>query len=396
MPPTADRSASVLVVGAGPCGLAIARQLRHAQGIDALVVDAAPRPAWSWRNRYDGFRLNTCGWWSHLPGQRIPLSHGRWPSRDDMVAYFDDYVSRQGLRLTLGVKAIRLDRLPDGRWRLATDTGALTTGAVVVATGNYHTPALPDWPGSRSFTGELTHSAHYRNAVPYTGRDVLVVGAGNSAVDIALQVQRVAARVRMAVRTPPHLVPRAAAGIPIDAFSPVFTVLPDAVLDHTAALASRLWFGDLTERGLPAPRRGALTALREDEQIPTLGDDLVPHVKAGRIGIVAAVESFDGRDVGLADGSVVRPDAVIAATGYRRGLESLVGHLGAREGVPGDLLDEHGKPVRNGVPSAAPGLWFAGYDEPLIGPLQSFRREATPIAKAVRAHLDSRAARVSD
>src|SRR5882672_7039690 len=106
-----------IVLGAGPCGLAVARQLRHEQGIEALTVDRATAPAWSWRQRYDHFRLNTCGWWSHLPGQRIPLRHGRWPGRDAMVDYFDDYANRQGIELRLGWEAARIERL-DGGWQL--------------------------------------------------------------------------------------------------------------------------------------------------------------------------------------------------------------------------------------------------------------------------------------
>src|SRR3954453_4036573 len=100
----------VVVVGAGPCGLAIARQLKHQQRIAALVVDRAAAPVAAWRNRYDGFRLNTCGFWSHLPGQHIPRRYGRWPKRDDMVSYFDDYVRRQRVRLALGVTVERLNR----------------------------------------------------------------------------------------------------------------------------------------------------------------------------------------------------------------------------------------------------------------------------------------------
>ncbi|ULE34649.1 flavin-containing monooxygenase [Mycobacterium sp. IDR2000157661] len=365
----------VVVVGAGPCGLAIARQLRHEQGIDALVVDRADAPASSWRRLYDGFRLNTCGYWSHLPGQRIPLRYGRWPGRDDMVAYFEDYVRQQQPRLLLRTKVIRIDR-DDAGWLVHTAGAPIRCAAVVVATGNYHTPELPPWPGADAFTGELLHSAHYRNAGPFAGRDVLVVGAGNSGTDIALQLSDgVAARVRMAVRTPPHLVPRAAAGIPVDAFSRALDRLPVPVLDGAAAVLRRMWFGDLEGDGLPPPRQGIYTALLEEEQIPTIGDELVPRIRAGRIGVVAAVASFDGDRVVLADGTCLTPDAVIAATGYRRGLEPLVGRHG--------VLDEDGKPVVNGVPAATPGLWFAGYDEPLIGPLRSFRLQASPIAREI-------------
>lgn len=375
---TADER--VVVIGAGPSGLAVARQLKHGHNIDALVVDRADAPASAWRNRYDGFRLNTCGFWSHLPGQRIPRRYGRWPTGDDMVNYFDDYVRRQALRLRLGVGVERLDRVERG-WCVHSDTGALTAAAVLVATGNYHSPEIPAWPGKDTFSGEILHSADYRNARRFVGRDVLVVGSGNSATDIALQLSDAGARrVRMAVRRPPHLVPRSAAGVPIDAFSPVLRRLPMGVLDTAAKIVQRLWFGDLTAVGLPAPRSGIYTDLVEEERIPTLGDELVAHVKGGRIQVVDSLQSFDGAGAVLADGTTIHPDVVIAATGYRRGLEPLVGHL--------DVLDTQGKPMTNGPTCATTGLWFAGYDEPLIGPLRSMRLQAPAIAESIAAHLD--------
>jgi putative flavoprotein involved in K+ transport len=372
----------VLIIGAGPCGLAIARQLRHQHGIDALVLDRAAAPAQAWRDRIDGFRLNTCGFWSHLPGQRIPREHGRWPGRDALVDYFDDYVRRQRLRVELGATVSRVDRAADG-WVVSLGNERRSAAAVVVATGNYHTPVLPAWPGADAFTGELLHAAQYRNPTPFADRDVLVVGSGNSATDIAVELSGgVAARVRMACRTPPQLVPRAIAGIPIDTFSPAFTGLPVALLDRAAAVLQRLRYGDLPAAGLPAPQRGIYTALLSDGQVPTLGDQLAARIRGGRIDVVAAVEGFDDDRVRLADGTTVRPDAVIAATGYRRGLEPLVGHLG--------VLDDTGRPVVNGLPSAATGLWFAGYAEPLIGPLRSFRRQATPIAADIARMLRNR------
>jgi putative flavoprotein involved in K+ transport len=369
----------VVIVGAGPCGLALSRQLRHQRGIDALVLDRADAPAWSWRRRYDGFRLNTCGYWSHLPGQHLPRGSGRWPTRDDMVSYFQDYASQQGLRLRLGTEVDRLDR-GSRDWQLGIGGETLTAASVVVATGNYHTPRWPSWPGAAAFTGELLHAADYSRAGAYAGRDVLVVGCGNSATDIAVQLgDGVARRVRMSVRTPPHLVPRAVAGVPVDAFSSLFTHLPVPVLDHAAALMRRVWLGDLSAKGLPLPRQGIYSALRDAGRIPTLGDRLVPMVEDGRVDVVAAVESFTADSVVLADGTSIRPEVVIAATGYDHGLESMVGHL--------DVLDDDGGPRANGIPSAAPGLWFSGYEEPLIGPLRSFRRQSAGLARDVASYL---------
>src|ERR1700744_2085050 len=136
----------VVIVGARPAGLAVARELEHRHGVSALVVDKAPAPAMSWRNRYDNFRLNTNGSLSHLPGQRIPLSAGRWPTKEDMVGYFDSYVRQQDISLALGREVSRIERASAG-WRVDTSHGDIRSAAVVLATGRYRSPASPTWPG---------------------------------------------------------------------------------------------------------------------------------------------------------------------------------------------------------------------------------------------------------
>jgi putative flavoprotein involved in K+ transport len=372
----------VVIVGAGPCGLAIAQQLLRRHRIDALVVDRAAAPASSWRARYDGFRLNTCGYWSHLPGQRIPWRYGRWPTRDNMVDYFDAYVRRQQLRLQLGTEITRIDG-DDGLWRLTARTETLHAAAVVIATGNYRTPWMPDWPGTETFSGQLVHSADYRHAWPFQGRDVLVVGAGNSAADIAVQLSdNVARKVQMSIRTPPHLVARSSAGIPPDALAIMFSRAPLPFVDTAASWLRRITFGDLSGVGLAAPATGIYSTVLETGRIPTLAEQLVSRVRAGAIEIVPAVASFDGDDIQLVNGDRVTADAVIAATGFRGNLQPMVGHLG--------VLDAKGHPLTNGAESALPGLWFAGYAEPFTGPLRSFRLQAAPIAGALSQYRASR------
>src|SRR5947199_6907749 len=136
-------SPNAIVIGAGPSGLAVARQLEHQHGITTLVLDRAAAPAISWRKRYDNFRLNTNGFLSHLPGQRIPLTAGRWPTKEDMVRYFDRYVQRQNIEVRLECEVNRIDRAGAGGWTLDTSSGEIRTSAIVLATGNYRTPTIP-------------------------------------------------------------------------------------------------------------------------------------------------------------------------------------------------------------------------------------------------------------
>ncbi|HVQ48569.1 MAG TPA: NAD(P)/FAD-dependent oxidoreductase, partial [Mycobacterium sp.] len=286
-----DDNHDVVVIGAGPAGLAVARQLEHQHGVDTLVVDRAAAPAISWRTRYDNFRLNTTGFLSHLPGQRIPLTAGRWPTREDMVRYFDDYVRQQNITLELGCDVDGLDRI-EGGWRLDTSSGEIRARAVVLATGNYRTPTIPPWPGLNHFSGELVHSGNFKNAWPFRDRDVLVVGAGNSAADIAVQLANNGARrIWLAVRTPPHLVRRAIGPFPSDILLELVAWAPASAVDPIIGFSERLMWGDLSPHGFNQPPLGLKATVEKTGRIPTLADELIAAVRAGRIEVVAAVEA---------------------------------------------------------------------------------------------------------
>jgi putative flavoprotein involved in K+ transport len=369
----------VVVVGAGPAGLAVARELGHRHAISALVVEKADAPAVSWRNRYDNFRLNTNGFLSHLPGQRLPLHSGRWPTKDDMVSYFDSYVRRQNIDLALGCEVKRIERLA-GCWRADTSLGDVTAPAIVLATGRYHTPAIPPWPGLDRFTGELVHSANFRNAWPFRGRDVLVVGAGNSAADIAVQLADNGARkVWLAVRTPPHLVRRAIGPIPSDIFLELFARVPAQLVDPVISRLNRLLLGDLSSYGFGRPPLGLKATVESRGRIPTLADELVSVVRAGRIEVVAAVAALETDRVILADGTGIAPDVVIAATGFSPDLDGLVGHLG--------VLDGHGNPHGGFSSDLGDGMFAIGHGIPPNGPLRALRLAATPLAARIADYL---------
>jgi cation diffusion facilitator CzcD-associated flavoprotein CzcO len=376
---TQDRPDAV-VIGAGPAGLAVARELDHQHGIKALVLDRAAAPAISWRTRYDTFRLNTTGFLSHLPGQRIPLTAGRWPTKEDMVRYFDHYVARQDITLRLGCEVHRVDRV--GRaWQLATSSGQIRTPAIVLATGNYSAPTIPAWPGLGSFNGEIIHSGELTNAWPYRGRDVLVVGAGNSAADIAVQLADDGAqRIWLAVRTPPHLVRRAIGPFPSDIFLELSSRIPARVIDPLIAFMTRLMWGDLSAYGFRRPTLGLKATVETRGRIPTLADGLIDLVRVGRVQVVDSVKAVEPDSVILADGTSVAPQVIIAATGFATDLDGLVGHLG--------VLDEHGNPHGGFASHAGDGMFAIGYGIPPNGPLRAIRLNATPLAAKIARYLE--------
>ncbi|CAM5456092.1 NAD(P)/FAD-dependent oxidoreductase [Streptomyces atroolivaceus] len=365
----------VYVIGGGPGGLAVAAALRE-QGVRAVVLEKSGRVGASWRRHYDRLHLHTTRRWSALPGLAMPRRFGRWVSRDDMVRYLEKYAEHHELEVVTGVEVSRIDRTGDGTgWQLSATGGRVLTGrAVVVATGFNHTPKIPLWPGREGFTGELLHAAEYRSPAPYAGKDVLVVGIGNTGAEIAVDlVEGGASRVRIAVRTAPHIVRRSTAGWPAQATAVLVRRLPVRLVDRAGRLMCRVSVPDLAAQGLPRPDTGLYSRVKEGA-IPVQDVGLINAVKKGRVVPVAAVESFDGDAVVLADGTRITPDAVVAATGYERALEGLVGHLG--------VLDRRGRPVVHGArtPDAAPNLHFTGFTNPISGMLREIARDARKIA----------------
>ena len=365
----------VIVVGAGPAGLAAAAEARRA-GLRVEILEAADSVATSWRGHYDRLHLHTTRRLSSLPGIPIPERMGRWIARDDFVAYLEEYARQIEVPIACGTCIERLDRGAQG-WRLLTNRGHREAPQVVVATGYNHTPRLPDWPGADAFEGELVHSSRYRNAEPYRGRDVLVVGAGNSGAEIATDlVESGAGQVWISIRTPPNIVRRDnPGGIAPQHLGILMCRLPVPAIDALSLVMQRLFIGDLSRWGIRAPEKGVGTRVQE-EQIPLIDVGFLAELKRGRIKVVPGVTAFERESVICGDRRV-RAAAAIAATGYSRGLDRLVGHL--------QVLDPRGRPARHAPDShpQAPGLYFIGYSNPITGNLRQIAIDARRLGKVL-------------
>lgn len=367
------------MVGAGPAGLAAAAMLQR-RGIETVTLERSASVGASWRGRYDALRLNSVRWISSLPGLPLDRRLGRFVGRDDFVAYLERYAALHRIDVRHRVSVDRLDPEPGG-WRASTSVGEWHARAVVVATGYDHSPVIPSWPGRASFEGELIHAASYRNSAPYIGCDVLVVGSGSTGAELALDlVGGGARRVLLSIRTPPNLFPRQWLGMPLQALgllgprSARRGALSARAVDAGGRLAQRLIHGRRAARLLGRAPLGIASAASERGRTPAFADGLLEAIEAGSIEVVPAVESFAGPDVVLSGGRRVRLSAVIAATGYRHGLEPLVGHLG--------VLDERGLPRAGSGEEAAPGLSFIGYRLPHLGRMPAdARRIACRVAR---------------
>jgi putative flavoprotein involved in K+ transport len=279
-----------VIVGAGPAGLAVAAALGQG-GVLYEVLERAPSIGSSWSTRYDSLQLHTGRWLSGLPGAPIPRAAGSWVRRDDFVAYLEDYARRFDIVPTLNTTLLRVDREQKG-WRLETSNATRHAERVILATGYSSRPFIPDWPGRESFTGLLLHSVEYREPSRYRGRRVLVVGAGNSAADIAVELSAVAGEVLMAVRTPPNIVPRDTLGVPSQLLGIALRGVPETAMNRVTTVLRRLTVPDLSGLGLPAPPGNGYTQFLRSRSVPILDHGFVDAVRRGAIRVVPGVASL--------------------------------------------------------------------------------------------------------
>jgi len=367
----------VVIVGGGPAGLAAAGALKQ-KGVSSTILEAGESVGSSWRGHYERLRLHTVRGLSNLPGRPIPAEMGKWVARADLVAYLEDYATHFQLEVRFGARAEKVTRERAGGWCVHTGTDELAAQTLVLATGYNRRPVLPDWPGREGFEGALLHSARYRNAEPYRGKRMLVVGSGNSGAEIAVDlVEGGAGEVLVSIRTAPNIQRREFLGIPTQVMGILAGKLPVPVADRLSLVLQRLGIGDLRPYGIDPPARGVMSRIYEDAQIPLIDMGFLDALRARKLTVVPAVEGFEGREVLLKGGRRVQPDAVVAATGFERALEPLVGSLG--------VLKPDGVPRVSGGATLpdAPGLHFIGYVNEPGGLLRKIRIDAEAIAEAV-------------
>jgi cation diffusion facilitator CzcD-associated flavoprotein CzcO len=368
---TAERVA-VLVVGAGPAGLAASAELRR-RGIDHQVFERGPRIGHNWRRLYDSLTLHTGKHLSALPGLRLGRGVPVFPPRDAFVEYLEQYAWAFDLPIELGRPVTRVDRDASG-WVAETASGEVRANVLVIATGIMSNPRTPQFEGHERYQGRVLHSVDYRRPEEFVGRRVLVVGVGNSGGEIGSELARAGAKVTVAVRSGAHVVPRDLFGIPVQYLSLLLRALPRAARNRVARAFAQV---AALRRGppvLPRPAHGPLDA------IPLIGFHLVDAIREGLVTVRGSVEAFTEDGVRFSDGRAESFDFVMLATGFAPALRPLRGLV---------RLDDRGFARRSDRVTSAdqPDLFFVGHNYDAAGGLFNIARDAKVVGRAIADRL---------
>ncbi len=369
-------NAPVIIIGAGPGGLAVAACLKR-EGIEgALILDETDRVASSWHRHYERLHLHTPRDHSALPHLPMPSGFPRYPARAQVIDYFEAYARHFSLAPRFGER-VQSARRQGEAWEVTTPKGCYRAPMLVVAAGFTREPVIPTWPGLTEFGGPILHSSAYVNGHPYAGKDVLVVGFGNSGGEIAIDLHEHGARPAIAVRSAVNVIPREVFGVPVLALGLVQRLFSPEMADRLNAPLLRALIGDLRPYGLRKLPYGPATQIRKHGRIPLIDVGTVALIKRGAITARPGVRGFQHGAVVFDDGSRTRFDAVILATGYRPRVDAfLEAGLGA--------VDTAGAPTSSGRESAAAGLFFCGYHVSPNGMLREMAIESRHIASAIK------------
>ena len=382
----------VCIVGAGSSGIAAAKTL-HERGIDFDCFERGSAIGGNWRYlndnglsaAYASLHINTSKDKMAFSDYPMPSSYPDYPHHSQIVAYFESYVDHFGFRDKIRFKTTveKIEKADaeghPGAWRVTLEGGeSQLYKAVLVANGHHWAKRLPSFPGH--FEGQTLHAHDYKTFAGFEGKNVLIVGIGNSGVDIASEVCRVAAKTMLSTRRSAHILPKYAFGKPIDHFtSPMSSKVPMFVQQIFFKLVLGLTRGDQAKLGIPRPSHHLLQAH------PTVSEELPSLVGHGRVKMRPDIEKLDGDGVVFKDGSRDQVDVIIYCTGYYIRFPFLAPELVRTENNQVRLY-------RHVVHPDHPNLYFIGLVQPLGAVMPLAEAQSVWIAEVLRgkAKLPSR------
>lgn len=314
---------NTLIIGASFSGLASAACLQK-QNIEFIIIEKQKEIAAPWRNYYARLHLHTNKRLSSLPYKKFKSEIPRYPSRQQVLDYIDDYQKSFHISPVFDTKAISVTKSGE-YWITQTTNGSFKSKYVIVATGLYGKPKAVSFKGMETFTGKILHSSDYKSGKDFKGKNVLVVGFGNSACEIAIDLYEQKAMPSLSVRSPVNVIPRDVLGIPVLELSLLLKHLPPRVADIVSYPAMRLSIGNLTKLGLTKLPYGPVEQISKYATAPVLDIGTIKHIREGHIKVYGDIDFIETKTIFFKDGKSAEFDAIIAAIGYQRSYSDIAG-----------------------------------------------------------------------
>jgi len=362
----------VVIIGAGGAGLACGALLKKA-GVDPLILESNANVASRWRGHYDRLHLHTNRGNSTLPGLPYPKGTPKYPTRNQVVEYMDTYSGRMGLEPEFNQKVMKVVK-GDSGWTIRTQEKEYLTRYIIFCTGKANVPQMVAKPGLDSFPGPLLHSAAYKNGIPFKDKKVLVVGFGNSACEIAIDLHEHGAFPSLSVRSAVNVIPRDILGIPVLQIGIVQGGLLPRVSDTLNKPLLRFLVGDIEKYGLKKLPYGPRVQIINHGRIPLLDIGTMKLIKEGAIKIFGDIEQVDESKILFENEKSEEFDAIIFGTGYRSGIKKFIS-------IEDDRLEDIGKPIRKRKKVGENNIYFCGYYVSPTGMLREINIESQAIVK---------------
>jgi len=364
----------VVIIGAGPAGLACAACLDK-KGIEYILLEKQSQVASSWRNHYDRLHLHTNKELSHLPYKKFDATVPRYPSRDEVIRYTEEYQLEMKIKPVFNteVKSIHLEQ---EQWIINTDQQSYQTDKLILATGANHKPYVASPIGLESFPGTVLHSSAYKNGKPFKGKRVLVVGFGNTAGEQAIDLFEYGAFPSLSVRSPVNVIPREVFGIPSLKLGLLCSFLPPALADRINAPLINYLIGDLTELGLKKSELGPIQQINAQAKIPLLDIGTISLIRQGHVVVYGGIDHIEGTRVYFEGNKLKDFDVIILATGYTPSLEGIIN-------LDRSVMEDLKKPMKRRQTNGKDGLYCCGYYISPTGMLREIGVEAGMIAASI-------------
>ncbi|KAH9608367.1 hypothetical protein KSS87_002669 [Heliosperma pusillum] len=359
-----------VIVGAGPSGLAVGACLRE-QGVPFVVLERADCIASLWQKRaYNRLKLHLPKQFCQLPKMDFPDSFPEYPTKGQFVEYLESYATRFDIapRFNECVESAKYDETL-GLWRVLTSTSTWGQDRpqvgveveyvcrwLVVATGENAECVVPEIDGLGSFKGKVVHSSEYKSGEGYRGQKVIVVGSGNSGMEVSLDLSNHNALPSMVCRSSVHVLPREIMGKSTFEWA-MFLMkwLPLWLVDKILLFFTWFLLGDIEKYGLNRPKTGPMELKNTQGKTPVLDVGALAKIRAGDIKVVPGIKCFSSNGVELDNGEKMGVDSVILATGYRSNVPSWL--------KESDLFNKNGFP-KTPFPNAwkgKSGLYAVGF-----------------------------------